>query len=227
MSDVLRYRALVLDHDDTVVESTRFVHYPAFLLGMEKLRPEVEMTLEGFFLLNFRPGIHAYYKDVVKLNEEEYRYEYDVWQDYVRQHTPLVYPGMRELLWRHKNAGGLIFVSSHSVKEQILRDYRENDLPEPDGVYGWELPPEKRKPDAFALRDAMERFGLKPEELVMVDDLRFGCEMAKSCGVAAVGALWAHEIAEIRNYMRDCCDHCCESVAELEAFLFGENSSSV
>ena len=227
MSERLRYRALVLDHDDTVVESTRFVHYPAFLLGMEKLRPEVEVSLEGFFLLNFRPGIHAYYKDVVKLNDEEYRYEYDVWQDYVSAHTPAIYPGIRELLRRHKNAGGLIFVSSHSVKEQILRDYRENGLPEPDGVYGWELPPEKRKPDPFALRDIMERFDLAPEEIVMVDDLRFGCEMAKSCGVTSVGALWAHEISEIHDYMRLCSDHCCGSVTELETFLFGQKGSSV
>ena len=227
MSADLCYRALVLDHDDTVVESTRFVHYPAFLLGMEKLRPEVEMTLEGFFLLNFRPGIHAWYRDVAKLSEEEYRCEYDIWQDYVSCHTPSVYPGMKELLWRYRNAGGRIFVSSHSVKEQILRDYRENDLPEPDGVYGWELPPEKRKPDPFALRDIMEGFALRPEELVMVDDLRFGCEMAKSCGVTSVGALWAHEIDEIRDYMRLCSDVCCNSVAELEDFLFGQNGRSV
>ena len=73
----------------------------------------------------------------------------------------------------------------------------------------------------------MERFDLRPEEMVMVDDLRFGCEMAKSCGVASVAALWAHEIAEIRDYMRRCCDDSCESVEELSAFLFGEKRTSV
>ena len=227
MTEPLRYRALVLDHDDTVVESTRFVHYPAFLLGMEELRPELRVSLEEFFLLNFRPGIHAWYRDIAGLNEEEYQREYEIWQDYVSSHVPLPYPGISELLWRHRNAGGLIFVSSHSVKEQILRDYRANGLPEPDGVYGWELPVEKRKPDPFALHDLMARHGLQPEELVLVDDLRFGCEMAKLCGVTAVGALWPHSIGEIHDHMRGCCDHCCQSVAELESFLFSQNNASV
>ena len=30
----LRKRCLILDHDDTVVDSTAHVHYPAFLAGM-------------------------------------------------------------------------------------------------------------------------------------------------------------------------------------------------
>ncbi len=111
-------------------------------------------------------------------------------------------------------------MSSHSVDVQIRRDYEVNGLPAPDLVYGWELAPERRKPDVFALEDIMARLALGPEELVMVDDLRFGCEMAHACGVTAVGAGWAYDIPEIRRYMEESCDAYCRSVEELERFLF-------
>lgn len=45
---MLRYPCLVLDHDDTVVQSTPTVNYPSFLETLKVLRPEMKMTLEQF-----------------------------------------------------------------------------------------------------------------------------------------------------------------------------------
>jgi phosphoglycolate phosphatase/pyrophosphatase PpaX len=36
---MLKYKCLVLDHDDTVVQSEATVNYPCFLLALEKFRP--------------------------------------------------------------------------------------------------------------------------------------------------------------------------------------------
>lgn len=47
----MRYQCLVLDHDDTVVNSTASVNYPAFVQTLKTLRPDVHMTLDDFFLL--------------------------------------------------------------------------------------------------------------------------------------------------------------------------------
>ncbi len=218
--ETLRYRCLVLDHDDTVMESTRWVHYPAFVQGMRVLRPEVHLSLDDFFRMNMDPGIHDYYRRVVRLTDAEYQYEYDVWQSYVRTHVPRVFGGMRRVIERQRAAGGFVCVSSHSVGENILRDYAANGLPAPDLVYGWELPPERRKPAPFALRDIMERLSLAPEELLVVDDLRFGCEMADACGVASAGAGWAYDIPEIRACMERCCGAYFETPAALERWLF-------
>ena len=220
MRSKLRFRCLVLDHDDTVMESTRCIHYPAFLQGMRKLRPEVDMSLEDFFRMNFHPGIETYYREVLRLSQEEYDWEFRFWQDYTRRHVPRVYPGMERIIRRQREGGGFVCVSSHSVAEQIRRDYAANALPAPELVYGWELPPERRKPAPFALEEIMTRLGLSREELVMVDDLRFGCDMAAGCGVTAVGAGWAHEIGEIREYMERHCDLYCDSPRMLEDFLF-------
>ena len=49
----LKYPCLVLDHDDTTVNSTATVHYPSFVEYMEKHFPRVHLTLEKYFLYNF------------------------------------------------------------------------------------------------------------------------------------------------------------------------------
>ena len=42
---MLRYPCLVLDHDDTVVQSTPTIHYPAFMATLNELRPDVRWSL--------------------------------------------------------------------------------------------------------------------------------------------------------------------------------------
>ena len=43
----MKYKCLILDHDDTIVDSTRTVNFPAFLDSLSKLRPGVTMTCEA------------------------------------------------------------------------------------------------------------------------------------------------------------------------------------
>ena len=42
---MLKVPCLVLDHDDTTVNSTATVHYPAFVEFIKIRHPEVQMTL--------------------------------------------------------------------------------------------------------------------------------------------------------------------------------------
>lgn len=221
MADGLRYRCLVLDHDDTVMDSTREIHYPAFLKAMEVLRPGITMTLEDYYRLNFHPGLPVYYRDVVCLTEQELDLEYQIWQNYVQQHIPEVYPAMRRIIGRQKAAGGSVCVASYSVGCNILRDYRENGLPEPDLVYGWELPEEQKKPSPFPLKDIMWRLRLQPSDILVVDDQKSGAEMACCCGVEFAAAGWAYEVPEIRDSMRRAGKYYFASEEALETFLFG------
>ena len=48
------------------------------------------------------------------------------------------------------------------MTENIQRDYKKNQLPEPDIIYGWDIPKEMRKPAPGTLFDLMEKYGLKP-----------------------------------------------------------------
>lgn len=66
----LRRRCLILDHDDTVVNSTAFIHHPAYKLAVTQLRPQVPlMDLNDYFAMNCDPGIFSYYQDVLGLDK--------------------------------------------------------------------------------------------------------------------------------------------------------------
>lgn len=73
---------------------------------------------------------------------------------------------------------------------------------EPDGIYSWDLPPEKRKPSPYALEDIMNRYHLSPDQLLMVDDMKPGMDMAHACGVAFAAAGWSCGIPEIEKDLR-------------------------
>ena len=149
----MRVPCLVLDHDDTVVNSTATVHFPCFQAFLKLYFPQCNYTLEEYFLKNFSPGILELLRDEVGMDDEMLQQEHRFWDAYVQQHVPQCYEGMRELLWKHKEAGGLICVVSQSFAKNILRDYRENGLPEPDLVFGWEYPAHQRKPKPSAAAD--------------------------------------------------------------------------
>ena len=117
-----------------------------------------------------------------------------------------VYDGMRDILWDYVHAGGTICVVSHSLSPNILRDYRENKLPEPKLVYGWEVPKDRRKPQPHALYDIMEKLGFTAEQMLVLDDLKPGYDMAKAANVRFAAAGWSNDIPEIEAFMRQNCD---------------------
>ena len=215
----MRFQCLVMDHDDTAVNSTATIHFPSFLAYLEQVRPGLHYTLDDYFRKNFDPGVMALFTGELGFSEEELEGEFRFWQDWVRTRVPKAYPGIREILQRHRDAGGKIAVVSHSMRENIERDYRENGLPEPDLIFGWEQPPEQRKPEAWPLQQIMKTFSLPPEELLMVDDLKPGYDMARRCGVPFAAAGWANDIPEIEQFMRRNCDFYCKTVADLDRLL--------
>ena len=215
----MRFQCLVMDHDDTTVNSTATIHFPSFLAYLAQVRPGLSYTLDDYFRKNFDPGVMALFTGELGFSDEELEGEFRFWQDWVRTRVPKAYPGIREILQRHRDAGGKIAVVSHSMRENIERDYRENGLPTPDLIFGWEQPPEQRKPEAWPLQQIMKTFSLPPEELLMVDDLKPGYDMARRCGVPFAAAGWANDIPEIEQFMRKNCDFYCKTVADLDRLL--------
>ncbi len=215
----MKYPCLVVDHDDTVVNSTATVHYPCFVEYIEKYHPHYSCTLEHYFLRNFDPGVVAFFRDDVGMTEEQMLHEQAYWNEYVQSHVPQVYPGMADVLRRQKAAGGLLCVVSHSYRDNILRDYRANGLPEPDAVFGWELPHDLRKPSPWALERIMEKYHLQPGELLVLDDLKPGYDMARAAGVPFAAAGWANDIPEIEAFMRRGCERYFKTVGEFARWM--------
>ena len=217
---MLRYRCLVLDHDDTVTDSTAHIHYPAFLDEMEQMRPGVWMSLQDYFRINFDPGFLPYMTVVLHFTDEELKQEYDIWQSWVQRIVPTVYPGMADIIRRQKAEGGYVCVVSHSVDFNIRRDYRENGLPEPDLVFGWEQPNDRRKPNPWPLLEIQRQLHLKPEEMLMVDDLKPGYDMAQAAGIPFAAACWAYDVPEIKAFMAQYSKLCFDTPEELGKYLF-------
>ena len=217
---MLKYLCLVLDHDDTTVNSTATVHYPCFVEYMEKYFPDVHLTLEEYFRYNFDPGVVELFTKICGMTWDEMLEEEAYWKEYVKHHVPKAYDGVREILQEQRKQGGKICVVSHSFAENILRDYRENDLPAPDLIFGWDYPPEQRKPAVWPLEQIMKTFGYGPDELLVVDDLKPGYDMAKAAGVPFAAAGWANNIQRIETFMRKNCGLYFKTVEELRKHLF-------
>lgn len=215
----MKYKCLVLDHDDTVVNSTATIHYPAFLAFMKNARPSLTMSLEEYFALNFDPGVIALFRDICGLSPEEIKAEETFWRSFVKNHIPQAYPGIRSILEEHKRQGGLICVVSHSFSDYIRRDYDHNHLPMPDLIFGWDLDPALRKPHPYALYEIMRKLDLQPEDLLVLDDLKPGYDMAAAAGVPFAAAGWANDVASIESFMRSSSPLYFKKVTELAEYL--------
>ena len=218
---MLKYPCLVLDHDDTVVQSETTINYPFFCYILDQFRPGQTIPQEEYNNGCFTPGFAQKCKDRFQFTDQELKDEYQQWMNFVMSHTPDPYPGIRELVHRYKEAGGIICVVSHSSVINITRDYQTHFGVLPDEIYGWDLPEEQRKPSAYPLEQIIKKYHLRPDQLLVVDDLKPAWVMCKKVGVPIAFAAWSKEnCPAILKEMTDLCDYTFYSPAELEAFLF-------
>lgn len=218
----MRYRCLIFDHDDTTVNSTATIHHPCFVHFLEEYYPGRFCSLEEYFLKNFDPGFIPMCREEYGMDDRMIEIEGQYWRDYVRSRVPDAYPGIREIMERQKAEGGMTAVISHSFQDNILRDYLANSLPTPDLVFGWEMPAEKRKPNAWPLQEVLRQLDLRPEEALMIDDLKPGYDMAQACGVPFAAAGWSNNIQMIETFMRSNCNLYFKHVSDLADYLTRE-----
>jgi len=221
---MLRYHLLAIDHDDTAVDSTAVIHYPAHLEALRVLRPGLPRpSIEDWWTANFEPGIMEHLVHDLGMNEAELWREFEIWRSFTTSRVPPFFPGFRELLAAFRDRGGRVAVVSHSERENILRDYRQPGSVafEPDLVFGWDHDPARRKPDPWPLQEALARLGAAAGETLVLDDLRPGVLMARAAGIAAAGAGWAHRVPRIRDWMRENCTVYFETIEEFGAYLLG------
>ena len=216
----MKYKCLILDHDDTTVNSTAEVNYPALLDTLSKLRPDIHPEYERFMDYCFVPGFFDYCTRILALNPEEMKFEYNNWKKFVREIVPTACPGIDRIISRHRAEGGIVCTVSHSEAENILRDWRANFNSAPDAVYGWEAGEGRRKPHPFPVYDVAEKFSLELSDIIVIDDLKHGYDMARNAGVKFAAALWAQPSALCREFMENNADVCFYDTAALERYLF-------
>ena len=217
----LRYRCILIDHDDTAVDSTAAIHYPAHLEALRVLRPgRTPPSREQWLLRNFH-GIMEYLVGDLGMTEAELGTEFEIWRSYTTTRVPPFFPGFLELLEDYRTHGGRVAVISHSEKDVIEGHYVAARNPPflPDLVFGWEHDEQRRKPSPWPVREALARFGCAAPEALIVDDLKPGVIMSRATGVPIAAAGWSHQVPEIEQYMRANTVAYCAEVDDLRALL--------
>ncbi len=218
---MLRFPCLVLDHDDTVVQSEGTINYPYFCYILDYFRPGAKITWEEYCHGCFHLGFADMCRQWFHFTEEELEEEYRGWKAYIMNHIPQPFPGIVNVIQRYKEEGGMICVVSHSSQENISRDYLAHVGFLPDEIYGWDLPEHQRKPSTYALDTIMHKHGFRPDQMLVVDDMKPACDMASAAGVPIAFAAWGRlDQQEIRSYMEANCDYSFYSPKELAQFLF-------
>ena len=218
---MLKYPCLVLDHDDTVVQTEKALAYPCFKEFIEQIRPGRTLTYQEYVHDCSRMVFADMCRQVWGFTEEELREEYFVWKDFIKQHIPPICPGIDRIIRRQREEGGLICVASLSTTEVILRDYDHHFGITPDAIYDYDLPTHLRKPNPYPLLDIMEKYRLAPSDILVVDDMKLAWKMASSVGVPIAFAAWGKlEFPQLSKEMTELCDFSFESPQKLANFLF-------
>lgn len=220
---MLKYPCLVLDHDDTVVQSEATVHFPCFAEFLEIYRPGTVYTLTDYVrdcgVMTFADLCRVRFQ----MTEAELQEEYRFWKNYVKTHIPLPYPGIKDLLEDYRAVGGKICVVSMSSEDTILRDYRIHFGLEPDLIFGCDLPEEHRKPGTWPIGEIMRQYGFSSGQLLVVDDMTLAVPMARNAGCSLAFAAWGRlDHPEVCAQMERQCDFVFRTPEELKQFLLEE-----
>lgn len=217
----MRYPCLVLDHDETVVQSEKTIGYPCFCLTLSRLRPGTAISLEEYVKGCHELGFVDMCREYYHFNDTELQEEYHDWMEYVRTHTPDPFPGMKEIIQQQRKSGGLVCVVSHSSEINIKRDYLAHFGILPDAIYGCDLPKEQQKPNLYPLQDIMHQYHLSPAELLVVDDMKLACQMSDPLNVPVAFAAWGKtDFPEIAREMKTLCKFSFDRTEDLYRFLF-------
>lgn len=218
---MLKFPCLVLDHDDTVVQSEKTIGYPFFCQILDQFRPGQSVSFFDYVTDCCHLGFAEMCRKRFQFTEQELVDEYRAWMDHVKTNIPAAFPGIADVIHRQKEAGGLICVVSHSSIENITRDYEVHFGIQPDAIYGWDLPEHLRKPNPYPLEDIMRRYGLSAKDILVVDDMKLAWLMAHPLGVKVAFAAWGKkEFPEISEEMIRLCDYSFDSAEDLTKFLF-------
>ena len=217
------FRCLVLDHDDTLVDSTRTVHYPAHRAFMRKYRPLAEpCSLADWFRRNADPGIETYLKGNLGLSEAEWAEEFRIWSLFLKEGHPPFYTPLPRLLRRFTRRGGILCVISNgdeaTIRQQYRRLFKTFSVPL-HHLQAWHPDPRRRKPSPDPLRFLLKRFDLDPREVLVLDDLPHGLLMAQKLGVPYVWAGWSQGLEEVLSILPRPPDACLRHPAHLERLL--------
>ena len=219
----LQYKCIVLDHDDTTVNTTPLIHYQSYINFMNKYKPNSpQITLQQWYVEMWDKNLFQFLSDYMKLNETEMKQISEEWMKLHKTIPIQMFEGFYELMTEYKQLGGIVCICSHSqqkVIQQFYDSYRDGIL-QPDCIFGLEKNEiEKCKPYTYPIEEIMRKYQLEKKDIVVIDDLYHGLEMARRSGVDAIGTLYGigHELVE--KLIKEMTSIVVHSIDELRSLL--------
>ena len=230
----IRYKAIMIDHDDTTVDSTPKINYLSYVNFCNTIMKDrtyyTMLNLQQWYELLWEDKYYDHIKNVMKLEKHELDLEYDMWLEFIKDKHPTFFPGFHEMLVEYKKRGGIIAIVSHCDEVAIRRHYaeyqceNENDRIVPDIVYGYiKGKPELNKPNVYPVEDFKKKFNLKNEDICVIDDLSPGLIMGNNAGIDSIGVVYGEGHETIADKIKEISKYVFDSVDELSNFLLCKN----
>lgn len=188
----MRYKCILIDHDDTVAPTTEFIHYPSFKQSLKILKPQVNISFDEYMKYSFLIGFEKILTEILQLNEEEIKFMYTKWKEDTVDKIGIFYEEIKLFIKEFISKGGILAVVTHSDRERVEKDYLYNIGVIPKDIYSWEMGEYKRKPNPYPILDMKKKYNLKNDEILVIDDLKPGYLMAKEAGVDFLWVTWAY-----------------------------------
>lgn len=197
----LRYKCLIMDHDETTVTLAKETHYQAYLEAARELLPDHKpISWNEWVRTNHYIGPWVYIENLFKdCGLDDWKTKAKAhWHKWMKRKVfdPSFIPGVLDVLKEFRARGGLVTVATNAPDKMVMAHYTAGTWATffPDFVMGYQDDHKLMKPNPYPLEQIMQKFNLKPEECLMVDDMTTGHKAAKACGVDSACAIWANNL---------------------------------
>lgn len=218
----MKYSCLIIDHDDTVIDSNEAINYPAFKEAMKQIKPNTPIVdKKQFMALCAQLGAEKMYRDYFHFTKEEYEQETKIWRKISQQvHAPF-FDGMSNFIHKFKENGGHIIVYSLAESNKIKKDYQNELGFEPDYIFGYDLPKNQRKPSPYAFQKIKKV--IPSDQIIYVDDAPIGINTAKNEHLTTIGAAWGEKVPHIKEWLEKNCNYTFEDVNQFAQWAMSDN----
>lgn len=188
----LRKKCIILDHDDTVIDSQESIHYPLFVAVLKELRPHVApISFEQFIDLSNKLGFTKMCRLVYHFTPDEILYEYEHWKKHVEHMIAPTYAGLESILQRFVQAGGIIVVYTMNAKHNVLNDYARLFNMIPHAIIAHDQYSILRKPYRLSLLQTLSDLNVSVKDCVFVDDSPLVVALKDRLNIEFLAASWA------------------------------------
>jgi beta-phosphoglucomutase-like phosphatase (HAD superfamily) len=188
----LRKKCLILDHDDTIINSQESIHYPLFVEVLSILRPNIQpLDFERFIEISNELGFVKMCRTLYHYTPAEIEFEYQYWKKYSSLMLVPSFDGIKELLDAFVKAGGIIIVYTMNSKDNVLDDYQRLFNITPDVIIAHDQYYVLKKPYRLSILKALHDLNLSVRDCIFIDDTPMLLELKDRLNMDFIAANWA------------------------------------